>query len=59
MVVELGARPEYVEMIYNEIQSVGSLNYENIDRLPILDSFAKESVRLNPLDKRMRFKIQE
>ena len=49
--LELCARPEYAEMIYAEIQSVGELNYENINRLKILDSFVKESVRINPLDK--------
>ena len=49
--LELCARPAYVEMIYQEIRTAGDLNYEGIDRLPILDSFIKESVRLNPLDK--------
>ena len=49
--LELCARPEYVELIYQEIRNAGDLDYEGIDRLPILDSFIKESVRLNPLDK--------
>ena len=38
-------------MIYTEIQSVEKLDYESINRLQILDSFIKESVRINPLDK--------
>ena len=49
--LELCARPEFADLIYDEIKSVGALNLENIDRLPILDSFIKESVRINPLDK--------
>ena len=49
--LELCARPEYVEMIYQEIRAAGNLDYESIDRLPILDSFIKESVRVNPPDK--------
>ena len=49
--LELCARPEYVEMINQEIRAAGKLDYEKIDRLPVLDSFVKESVRLNPLDK--------
>ena len=38
-------------MIHKEVQSVESLDYESINRLPILDSFIKEAVRVNPLDK--------
>ena len=49
--MELCARPDYADMIYDEIQSVDSLDHESIEKLPILDSFIKETVRLNPLDK--------
>jgi len=49
--LELCARPEHVEMIHQEIKVAGTLDYEGINQLPILDSFIKESVRLNPLDK--------
>lgn len=38
-------------MIYQEIKVTDNLDYEGINQLPILDSFIKESVRLNPLDK--------
>ena len=51
MFLELCARPDYADLIYNEIQGVGDLDYETISSLPILDSFIKETVRFNPLDK--------
>lgn len=38
-------------MIRHEIESPENLDYETITQLPILDSFIKESVRINPLDK--------
>lgn len=37
-------------MIRQEIKSQEKLDYATISSLPILDSFIKESVRLNPLD---------
>ena len=49
--LELCARPEYFDLIRKEIESVENLNYENITKLPILDSFIKETSRLNPTDK--------
>ena len=51
VLLELCARPEYVEMIRHEIEAAGELDYDSINQLPILDSFIKESVRSNPLDK--------
>lgn len=41
-------------MIYDEIQNAGQLDCNGIDKLHILDSFIKEFVRLNPLDKSKR-----
>ena len=39
-------------MIEHEIQQMENLDVESINnQLPILDSFIKEAVRLNPLDK--------
>ncbi|KAL9105337.1 MAG: hypothetical protein Q9187_008728, partial [Circinaria calcarea] len=38
-------------MIRHEIESQTALDCESIARLPVLDSFIKESVRINPLDK--------
>ncbi|CAD6592998.1 MAG: hypothetical protein ASARMPREDX12_006647 [Alectoria sarmentosa] len=43
--LELCARPEYTDMIHNEIQDLENLDYESINSLPILDSFIKESQR--------------
>ncbi|MCJ1475924.1 hypothetical protein MMC13_004588 [Lambiella insularis] len=50
VLLELCDRPEYVELIRKEIESQEKLDYATISRLPVLDSFIKESVRLNPLD---------
>ena len=50
LLLELCARPEYVQLIRQEIKSQEKLDYATISSLPILDSFIKESVRLNPLD---------
>lgn len=51
MFLEFCARPEFTDMIYDEVQSIGTLNCENITQLPILDSVIKMSVELNSLDK--------
>ncbi|KAG6990988.1 cytochrome P450 [Physcia stellaris] len=52
VLLELCNRPEYVELIRDEIEGLkGHLDHNTICQLPILDSFIKESVRLNPLDK--------
>lgn len=49
--LELCARPEFVDLIRDEIESKTTLDFESITQLPILDSFIKEAVRVNPLDK--------
>ena len=49
--LELCARPEYTAMIRQEIQSIDKCDLRGINSLPILDSFIKEPVRVNPLDK--------
>ncbi|MCJ1454854.1 hypothetical protein MMC28_005207 [Mycoblastus sanguinarius] len=50
--LELCARPEYIELIRSEIEGIDDhVDHETICQLPVLDSFIKESVRLNPLDK--------
>ena len=43
---------EYTKLIREEISKKEPLDYERLSKLPILDSFIKEAVRLNPLDKR-------
>ena len=50
IVLELCLRPELVELLRQEIERQEKLDYATISTLPILDSFIKESVRLNPLD---------
>ncbi|KAL9074039.1 MAG: hypothetical protein Q9157_004529 [Trypethelium eluteriae] len=49
--LELCERPEYIGILREELASSGDLNYKTLTELPILDSFAKESARLNPLDR--------
>ena len=51
IILELCQRPEYVSLIREELGKQESMEYSTLARLPILDSFIKESVRLNPLDK--------
>lgn len=51
ILLELCARPEYIQQLRNEIGSEGSLDYTKMSKLPILDSFIKETIRLNTLDK--------
>ena len=51
--LELCERPEYISVLREEIGSSGDLDFKTLTELPILDSFAKESARLNPLDKSM------
>ena len=38
-------------MIRDEVSKEEPLDYERLSKLPILDSFIKEAVRLNPLNK--------
>ena len=49
--LELCTQPEYTKLIREEISKEEPLDYERLSKLPILDSFIKEAVRLNPLDK--------
>lgn len=53
LVLELCSRPEYVELLRNEIGDNSSLDYGKLEKLPLLDSFIKETVRSNPLDTHM------
>ena len=38
-------------MIHSEISGLESITYESMDALPVLDSFIKETLRLDTLDK--------
>jgi Cytochrome P450 len=53
VVLGLCSRPECVELLQNEIGDSSSLDYGKFAKLPLLDSFIKETVRLNPLDTHM------
>ncbi|MCJ1461139.1 hypothetical protein MMC28_011521 [Mycoblastus sanguinarius] len=48
--LELCRHPEYIELLCEEIASQERLDYTTISTLPILDSFVKETARLNPPD---------
>jgi len=50
MFLELCTRPSYIQLLRSEIDAQESLDYAHISKMPIVDSFMKESVRLNPLD---------
>ena len=50
---ELCKHPEYLEPLRQEIASMSNgSDTDNYEELPLLDSFLKESGRLNPLDSR-------
>ena len=42
--------PEYIDLLRSEIESQSSLDYHSLENLPLLDSFMKETSRLNPVD---------
>jgi len=50
ILLDLCSHPEYIELLRKELASQETLDYNTISSLPILDSFIKESVRLNPAD---------
>jgi cytochrome P450 len=53
IILEVCARPDWQEALRKEIEDNGPLDsYKKLDGLPLLDSFMKETVRLNPLDTR-------
>lgn len=47
---ELSLRSEYQDAIHKEIEDNWPLDYKSLESLPLLDSFIKESARLNPVD---------
>lgn len=52
LLCELCKRPEYIESIRQELAAQGDYDYDTLERLPILNSFMKETFRYNPTDKR-------
>lgn len=58
IILELCARKEGQISLRQELKQHLPLNYETLEQLPLLDSFIKETVRLNPLDTRMNRLIE-
>lgn len=52
VILELCVRKEWQISLRQELKQHEQLNYEILEKLPLLDSFIKETVRLNPLDTR-------
>jgi cytochrome P450 len=50
IILELCARPEWQEALRDEVLSHDSADYKSLEQLSLLDSFIKETMRLNPLD---------
>lgn len=48
--LELCARAESQLALLQELEQHAPLDYQRLEQLPFLDSFIKETVRLNPLD---------
>lgn len=53
VIIELCRRPEWQATLYEELRKHGPLDYKILEQLPLLDSFIKETMRLQPLDTRM------
>ncbi|KAH9988480.1 cytochrome P450 [Xylariaceae sp. FL0662B] len=50
VILELCVRQEWQTRLRQELIQHSPLNYDILEQLPLLDSFIKETVRLNPLD---------
>lgn len=50
ILLELAQRVEWQVRLREEIGDYSKLDYQTLDQLPYLDSFIKETVRMNPLD---------
>lgn len=52
VILELCARPEFINLLREEISDFDNseYSYQKLEKLPLLDSFIKETIRLNPLD---------
>lgn len=51
ILLELCVRPTWQKLLREEIEAAGpDLDYSALDGFPLLDSFMKETVRMNPLD---------
>lgn len=52
VLLELCVRQDWVTALREELSDADPLDYQRLEALPLLDSFVKETVRLNPLDTR-------
>lgn len=52
VILELCAREKWQSLLRQELQKHAPLDYDTLEQLPLLDSFIKETIRLNPLDNR-------
>ncbi|KAJ3571855.1 hypothetical protein NPX13_g5235 [Xylaria arbuscula] len=51
IILELCVRKDFQAAIRRELEQALPLDYKRLEELPLLDSFIKETVRFNPLDK--------
>ncbi len=52
IILEISARKDWQTVLREELEQSSPLDYKRLEQLPLLDSFIKETVRFNPLDKR-------
>lgn len=55
VILELCVRKEWQTRLRQELKQYSPLNYGALEKLPLLDSFIKETVRLHPLDTRTSY----
>lgn len=52
IILELCVREKWHVLLRQELEQHAQLDYGTLEKLPLLDSFIKETVRLHPLDTR-------
>ncbi|KAF2963192.1 hypothetical protein GQX73_g10386 [Xylaria multiplex] len=50
IILEVSARKDWQAALRQKLEQASPLDYKRLEQLPLLDSFIKETVRLNPLD---------
>jgi cytochrome P450 len=51
VLLELSSRLDWQHALQQELDAFAPSSYHELEKLPLLDSFIKETIRLNPLDK--------
>lgn len=51
ILLELSTRLDWQHALRKELDTLAPSSYHELEKLPLLDSFIKETIRLNPLDK--------